>query len=70
MQLAVKGSNTPHPAGSWSHNFPPLSTRGTPRQPLGTLTIFEEGKFNDKLSGLHIFEAQNSPEQFSAAHSV
>ena len=44
MQLAVKGCNIPHPTGSWSLNFPPLSTRGTPRQPYagrdGFLSIF------------------------------
>ena len=33
MQLAVKGCNTPHPKGSWSHNFPSLSIGGTPHGP-------------------------------------
>ena len=39
MQLAVKGCTTPHPKESWSLNSPPLSTRATPRQPLGPSTV-------------------------------
>ena len=65
MQLAVKGCNTPHPKGSWSLRFPPLSTLYTPRHSLGpTIAVAFRSSFPSHFLRL----GRNSSEQRSAEH--